>query len=740
MKTVSPGMLFECGVTESVQRRVNEVLDYMDLTRVKHRVIPERPSTRGEIGGELRRLIIAVEIINLPSIVVLDDPARGLEPAVALHLFNRLKFLADSGYTVITAVPQVSHQVYKLFNKTVLLSRGYSVYAGDSSAIKEYFTSPQLGYRYLESRNPVDFLLDVSSGIERPRGQRDAADAEILQKMFESSTYCDQSTVDTTSSPSGDASYVGISKVNILPTTSVPYYGYRFNGFTVSMYRFLVVLQRALRVKLQEKEVLKKSFAANVIVPLFIGYFGYQTGDIGDFCLNLFTFPYPDTANSTSILFLSAAFVFVSQVLNVHIICQKLRVFRYEQKAGLSPSAGFWLATVVSELLFAIIFASLFALIFYFMTDLGSVPNFAFFLSVQLCVAMVGTCSVIMLSAVFRTEIVVRDIFLTFTFLMLFLAGFVFTLPTVRSEIRDISAINPLRWAFEALMAWKFSNYEDGQIYLQNYEFQSFQKDKVFEIMFNFIFFSLSVFFLALLPSPNTLRRSTAPLRERSSTDMSADDEDDKTAVPAASSLSVPRTNSKRSHGSHTPAAPLLFLRESSVTGKKSTITSQHSVSGVEGEFDVRGPTVVFKDVTYRVKDRASPMGYKEILHSVSGQFDWGKFGVIMGATNSGKSTLLQVLAGLPVASTTQSSGSVLLNRKPYDRSLLPWRLCGYVANADEHHRDLSVSEVVSYAMMLRSLEMDTEERIAENVKNALELLQLTRYFISTRAFACCCV
>lgn len=437
--------------SDAINKRVQEVLEYMDLQRCKNRVIPERPSTRGEIGGELRRLIIAVEIINFPSVVVLDDPARSLDPGVALHLFNRLKFLADSGnVTVITAVPGMSHQIYKLMNKIVLLSGGFSIYAGDASSIKEYFTSPELGYKFLDSRNPADFLLDIASGIERPKGKRDAMQSNVMQKVFESSAYCDLNPGELATP---ELIVKQTEKVAVLPVTSVPYYGYRLDSISTSLYRSVVVLERAMKVKFQEREVLKKSFGASVVVSLFIGYFAYGTGNIGDYALSLFTFPYADTTNTTSILFLSSAYLVLQQVINVHIICQKIRVFRYEQKAGISPVLGFWASTIISELIFSMFFTVLFCLILYYMCAFGDISEFSFYISVQLCNTIVFTLTTIMMAAIFKTEFIVRDIYLLCSFSMLFLTGFIFTLPTIRPEVRDISAINPLRWIFEALVS-----------------------------------------------------------------------------------------------------------------------------------------------------------------------------------------------------------------------------------------------------------------------------------------------
>jgi ABC-type multidrug transport system ATPase subunit len=717
-----PGSYLKSGGSKSISKRVEEVLDMLDLKRCRHRAIPERPSSRGEIGGELRRLVVAIELIDLPKVLVLDDPARNLDPSVALHLFTQLKGVADNGYTIIFTVPTASQQIYRLFNKIVLLSQGYSIYAGDPLQIKEYFTSSELSYRFAEDRNPIDFLLDVSSGIERPRGQREALPSDALQRLFEASSYYD----DGPNSSNPILSPVPVTNevtFSLLPKTHVPMYGYKFDGVYAAVMRSLVITERALFVKLKEREVLKKTFLSSTFLGLFIGYFAYNTGNLGDYCLSLVRFPYPDTVNTSAILFLNSAFIMIQQVLNVHIICQKLRVFRDEQKAGVSPYAGFWFATLVSEAIVAVFFTLLFCTTVYFLAALGDAESMPFYLGVQILNTCIGVGTTVMLAAIFNSEVVVRDIFLVFTFLMLFLAGYIFTLPTIRSDMKDISQINPLRWVFEALMVWKFEDIVDGPIFLETYGFENFKKDNVFEILTNFIIFSGALFFLALIPGPNLLHRE--PRRSDRFSTASVDSElmtEDRKSIPADSlPHAMPRKSSKRSL---TPAAPVLFLKEPSITGKRSTITSQTSRTGT-GHVETRGPTVIFRRLTYRVRDKGSIFGYKDILHSVSGQFDWGKLGVIMGSVHSGKSTLLQVLGGVPVSQSTKLSGSVMLNDAPYDRTLQPWQRSAYVGNLDQHIRDITTKEIITYAMKLRCASAEEFPRIEENVKNAIELLSL---------------
>lgn len=88
-------------------------------------------------------------------------------------------------------------------------------------------------------------------------------------------------------------------------------------------------------------------------------------------------------------------------------------------------------------------------------------------------------------------------------------------------------------------------------------------------------------------------------------------------------------------------AKPLIFARESSISQKSKLSLS---VTPFGEENSTRGPTVTFQGLTYRIKDRRSPLGFKTILSDVCGQFDWGKLAMILGASQSGKVTITYTL------------------------------------------------------------------------------------------------
>jgi lipooligosaccharide transport system ATP-binding protein len=77
------------------EARIEEILDFLDL-RSHARVPVEKLS-----GGFKRRLAIGLSLVSRPELLVLDEPTTGLDPAVRLALWERVRELRDGGTTVL---------------------------------------------------------------------------------------------------------------------------------------------------------------------------------------------------------------------------------------------------------------------------------------------------------------------------------------------------------------------------------------------------------------------------------------------------------------------------------------------------------------------------------------------------------------------------------------------------------------------------------------------------------------
>jgi ABC-2 type transport system ATP-binding protein len=104
-------------------RRVDEVLAQVDLTTAARRRVREFSM------GMRQRLGLATALLGDPGVLLLDEPANGLDPAGIAWLRGLLRRQADEGRTVIVA-SHVLSEVAQTADHVVIVSAGQVRFAG----------------------------------------------------------------------------------------------------------------------------------------------------------------------------------------------------------------------------------------------------------------------------------------------------------------------------------------------------------------------------------------------------------------------------------------------------------------------------------------------------------------------------------------------------------------------------------------------------------------------------------
>jgi ABC-2 type transport system ATP-binding protein len=109
--------------------RIQEVLEIVDLSpRAKHRV-------GGYSHGMRQRLGIAAALLRRPRLLILDEPATGLDPAGMRDMRLLIRRLADQGITVLLSSHQLP-EVQELCDRVAIVQSGRVVYEGALSDLR----------------------------------------------------------------------------------------------------------------------------------------------------------------------------------------------------------------------------------------------------------------------------------------------------------------------------------------------------------------------------------------------------------------------------------------------------------------------------------------------------------------------------------------------------------------------------------------------------------------------------
>jgi len=83
-------------------------------------------------GGQRKRLNIALELIREPSILFVDEPTSGLSSRDSENVMDLLRELTLKGKLIFVVIHQPSSDIYKMFDKMVILDTGgYLIYYGN---------------------------------------------------------------------------------------------------------------------------------------------------------------------------------------------------------------------------------------------------------------------------------------------------------------------------------------------------------------------------------------------------------------------------------------------------------------------------------------------------------------------------------------------------------------------------------------------------------------------------------
>lgn len=232
---------------------------------------------RGISGGERKRVSIAEMMCTQATVCAWDNSTRGLDASTALDYAKSLRVITNIyKTTTFVSLYQASENIYKHFDKVLVIDNGRQVYFGPATEARSYFEG--LGFKDKPRQTTPDYLTGCTDEFEREYAEgRNAENAphspDSLASAFKDSKYSQLLNEETTAYRDSlteerqvhedfriavrDSKRKGASKKSVY---SIPFY-----------LQVWALMKRQYLIKWQDKFSLTVSWVTSFVIAVILG-------------------------------------------------------------------------------------------------------------------------------------------------------------------------------------------------------------------------------------------------------------------------------------------------------------------------------------------------------------------------------------------------------------------------------------------------------------------------------------
>ena len=157
-----------------LERRVADIVEFTDLL-----TLANRPMDRLS-KGQSQRLCLARTLLNDPELLILDEPAAGLDPKARLEFKNLVRVLRERGKTILIS-SHILSELGEMCDSLVFMDRGAVMHHGDTETLRRGVVSGASAINITVHGDvaPLIAWLAVRPGWKVVEERRDGARAEF---------------------------------------------------------------------------------------------------------------------------------------------------------------------------------------------------------------------------------------------------------------------------------------------------------------------------------------------------------------------------------------------------------------------------------------------------------------------------------------------------------------------------------------------------------------------------------
>ncbi|XP_060530500.1 ATP-binding cassette sub-family G member 4 [Cylas formicarius] len=375
-------------------------------------------------GGQKKRLSIALELINNPLVLFLDEPTTGLDSSSCSQCVKLLQVLANQGRTIICTIHQPAASLFQLFNQVYVLSDGRCLYQGGTDQMIPFFQN--VGFPCPQFHNPADYVIELACG---------EYGNDKINIMVESSgngdslTYFEDRKILSSNRNTGKECETFDDDEEGLQATS------KLNQLKVLMRRGYIKSKR-------DKTLTYLRVGVNVVVALMLGALYYKAGIDGSKVLD----------NYNLLFSILMHHMMSTMMLTILTFPQEMNILIKEHFNRWYSLKMYYASVTLIDLPLSIFCCFLFSAIIYILTAQPyDMTRFTMFFVSSMLVVFVAQSFGLMIGAYFN---VVNGTFLgpTLSVPMMMFAGFGVSLRDLPSYLYWGSYISYLRFALEGIV------------------------------------------------------------------------------------------------------------------------------------------------------------------------------------------------------------------------------------------------------------------------------------------------
>ena len=110
-------------------KHVNDIMEFTELTPIQDRLMHTLSKGMGQ------RLCLGRSLINEPELLLMDEPAAGLDPKARIEFKNLVRILSEQGKTILIS-SHILSELGEMCDTMLFIDKGRIVHHGDSETLR----------------------------------------------------------------------------------------------------------------------------------------------------------------------------------------------------------------------------------------------------------------------------------------------------------------------------------------------------------------------------------------------------------------------------------------------------------------------------------------------------------------------------------------------------------------------------------------------------------------------------